>query len=173
MKYIVALMFLLTSSAFAASGSSAISNTVSFGGVNTVDNLSILEPNTQGYFTIWAGSNTYTAGNFSYFLKDGTPYQVTAGKTLKVVKICMESATASESCQLVSSTASIAFNTSTALTGGIFQGGAAGQYVMEADTTAHAFRCFSETYSIPASAFVGYQCGTSTFHQFMIVGKEI
>lgn len=166
------LFLVLSTSSFAATGSGNVSNVLTLGGSDNNANLNINESNSQGYFTVYLGG-TITAGNFSPFYKDGTAYQVTAGKTFQVVKICLFSDTTVAKEQLVTSTASIAANTAVALTSPKYQGGATTLYTHISSVTTYESRCFNSTWAASASTFIGLQGGTSAVFYVQLLGKEI
>lgn len=174
MKNLISLVLVLFStSVFAATGSGNISNVLTLGGVSLSDNLNISEDNSQGYFTLYSFPGTNTSGNSSPFYKNGVAYQVPVGKTFKATKICINTGLASSQVQLVSSTAAIANNDATALTGGIYQAGSAGVYPLISSKNAKEHLCYSTTYSVPASAYFGFQGTPSDSFLIFIVGKEI
>lgn len=166
------ILVLFGTNSFAASGSGNISNVVTLGGISTTDGLNINEANSQGYFTVYVGGGM-TAGNFSPFYKDGTAYQVTAGKTFQIVKYCIFSDTTVSKAQLLTSTATIAFNTNSALTGPKYQGGATTQYAFTGAVTTFSPTCFSQTFSAAASTYLGIQAGTTAAYYVQALGKEI
>jgi hypothetical protein len=172
---ILALTLLVSVNVFAASGSGNVSNVITMGGNNTADNLVIPEANTQGYFSLYSTpAGAAAAGTMGVFYKNGTPYQVTAGKTCKVVKVYFYSSNASSNqFQFVSATASFANGASTAsLTGPIYQGGAAGNYVFSNPNTQFVSSTYSANYDFPASSYVGYVGGTGGL-LIILLAKEI
>lgn len=172
-RILIGLLILFSSEAFAISVPTV--NALSLGGVVTADNLSISEPNSQGYFTIYGGGPSLTGPNYSPFYKNGVPYQVTAGKTFQVVKICGGSSVGSSGYQLVSGTAAIAFNSAGVPTGAVYQGGATQQYPMTfaGGLAASTVGCYDATYVFAASTYPGFQVQSAAQVTIAILGKEI
>lgn len=109
-------------------------------------------------FTISAGDwvGSLTAGNFYPFYKDGVAYQVTSGKTAYCWGLTGKAGAAS-AIQLVSATASFAYNAGS-ITGGVYQGGVAGKYPQVFTT---AYGRVPGTYSFAATTYPGIQAGAS------------
>lgn len=172
MRNLISLFLVLCStSVFAATGSGNISNVLNLGGVSKETNLTINEPNSQGYFTLYGGNSAPTAGNYIPLYKDGTAYQVGSGKTFKVIKICYFNSTGAVGFQLVAATAPIA-NDAATITGGVYMNGVASLYPMRSEA-ANVYTCFGTTYSIAQNLYVGLQQNTGTPHSVLVVGKEI
>lgn len=173
MKNLIALILILFSTnVFAATGSGNVSSVTTLGGVNTSDNLNIPNSNPDGYFSIYTGQSI-TGGNVGPLYKNGVAYQVTAGKTFVVNKICGAITASNARFQLISATASFANNATTAsLTSPVYMGGAAGADVLATQTSGQ-FYCFSVNYSLAASTFVGFNGDSSTGHNIVVTGKEI
>lgn len=172
-RILIGLLILLSSNAFAISVPTV--NAVSLGGTVTADNLSISEPNSQGYFTVYGGGPSLTGPHYYPFYKNGVPYQVTAGKTFQVVKICGGSSVGSSGYQLVSGTAAITFDSTSAPTLAVYQGGASAQYPLTfaGGLAASTMGCYDATYAFTASTFPGFQVQSAAQVTIAILGKEI
>lgn len=177
MKTIISLflaILLMTGNTFAATGSGNVTNVVNLGGINSTSNLAIPESNSQNYITL-SSNAAGTAGNFYPLYKNGAAYQVTAGKTFYVTKVCvMALTTANSTLQLLSATASFAYG-ATSLTGGVFQGGAstpATQLPLYTGTTAGAYQCYDMSYQFAASTYPGWESGGSVTYSIYVTGAE-
>lgn len=171
---ILFLGLILGLNAFAATGSGQVSNITSIGGFNNNDNTTVGDSNSQGYFTIYTYNTAPTAGNVLVLKKNGSAYQVTAGKTFKMSKICYASSVADGDFQLLTATASFADNATTAsLTGPVYQAGAAAGYFFHTSATANQIQCWSASYDFGASTYVGIQARTANSYYVAITGKEI
>jgi len=114
-------------------------------------------------FTIHAGDAAASAtnGNFYPFYKDGVAFQAGANGTL-CFNITLVAGTANTGAQLVSATASFAFNASS-LTGGVYQMGASGKtgFLMAA-TANTGFRFIQPgVYKFGANTYGGFQAQNS------------
>lgn len=175
-KIIILLLLTLSNQSFAANGSGNISNILTTGGVTTADSLNISEPNSQGYFSVYVGSGGTTTNHFYPFYKNGVAYQVNAGKTFQISKVCSVSTTSSISFQLVSDTSSFAHN-ATSLTSGVYQGGLSGAsgsvYPMKTHATAGTWDCVDTIYVDAASTFPGIEINGTSVIAVMVLGREI
>lgn len=175
MRNLISLVLVLFStSVFAATGSGNVSNVLSLGGVSNSSNLIIPESNSQGYFTLYTSGIAITSGNVAPLYKNGVAYQVTAGKTFKISKVCLASGAAPVfSYQLLTATAPFAANaTAASLTGPVYQSGVAGGYAYQNSASAGSYTCFDTTWDMAASTYAGYQ-SNSTNNSVMVIGKEI
>jgi len=111
-----------------------------------------------GIFTIVAGdtSNSLTSTNYYPFYKNGVAYQVTAGKTAVCFDKTAESGVANAQFQLVSATASFAFNAAS-LTGGVYQASAAGKGGEIVACSASTWCGLPGSYQFAASTYPGIQ----------------
>ena len=149
-------------------GSGNVSNIVNLGGVDTSNNLTIPEANTQGYFSLSARANAGT-GTYSPFYKNGVLYQVTNGTTCKVVRVVYVAGDAGLA-QLVHSLTTFAINAAS-ITSGVFQGGAAANYVFSSPT-ASVPAPYSIEYDFPSQSYPGIQTssGAGIVH---VICKEV
>jgi hypothetical protein len=171
MKLFYALLALLASApTFAALPAGVPTVTVAAPGSTT--GATVISPSmlsgsgVNGIFSLFSGNNsTATAGNFYPFYKNGVAYQVTGGKTAYCFNITASSGAASSFFQLLSATASFTWNQSTALTGGVYQCGAAATYCAVANSTVAVPAPYPGVYSFGASTYVGMQAGNSQYYQ--------
>lgn len=168
MKYLsLILALLIPTAAFAGNGSGNVSNVLGLGSFGSVGPSSFISiPSTATVFTIFAGdSSTVTTGNFYPFYKDGVAFQAGANGT-RCFNLVIIPTTANTSIQLVSATASFAFNAGS-LTGGVFQGGATGKYLVPTQAAATQ-TTWSGIYKFGASTYGGFQAGnTQAFQMHM------
>ena len=148
-----------------AQGSGNVSNTVSFGGVDTSSNLVIPELNTPGYFALYTRGAAYNP-----FYKNGVLYQVTNGMTCKVVRIIYQANGDVGQGQLVHSLTTFALGAGS-ITSGVFQGGAAANYVF-VPLTASVPIDFSFPYSFPSQSYPGIQTASGV-GVCMLICKEV
>lgn len=168
---IAGLMLLASQSASAASGSGNVSNTLSLGGQNQNDNLTIAEPNSQAYFTLFA-SSSQTSGHYNPLVKNGTNYQVTSGSSFHVISICYASASTGLSMSLMSATAAFSANAGT-VTGEVNQGGVPGNNgALAIGSPAYTLVCVPSTYVFSSATYPGFTGNTSTAYYVSITGKE-
>jgi hypothetical protein len=170
MKNLICLVLLLMSgSSFALPSGSQ--NALQLGGIVNSDNLVIPEANSQGYFTLYTNDGTKTGTHYGAFYKNGVAYQVTAGKTFQVTKICIATVAANTTFQLMSATASFAENAAS-VTGGVYQSGVAAGNSLQS-TAANTYVCYGSTYSFAASTYPGFGAGGTTNYYLAVTGKEI
>lgn len=100
---------------------------------------------TPTYKTIVCGTTAGTATDFyqCHDLGGGTnnQYQVPNGKTFKVLRVCGESSSGGVAYQLAQSTATFT-NAAASITGGIYDGGAAGVYLWLVNASSSTYSCF-------------------------------
>lgn len=129
-------------------------NLLGLGGSNTnPPSLVIPEPNSQGYFEIFAGGVTGTSGRNMPFRKNGALYQVPASKVLKIVALSAFATTGNVTFALMSATATFADDTA-APTGAVYQSAATGGAAYALPTT-HTTYNFGALYDIAASLWPG------------------
>lgn len=174
MEKIISLLFFLAiaTPAFAGNGSGNVSSVIGLGPSSGLAPTSYVpltnlagSAGTYAVFSVYASSNA-TAGNFYPLYKNGTAYQVTAGKTAYCFNFAPSAATGAIRFQIVSDTAAISFDQSTALTSGLFQGGAAARYPLRNSTTANKKEIYPGTFSIGASRYVAVQVSFSDIFEF-------
>lgn len=141
-----------------AQSSSNVSNILSLGaaGSTAIPLLVIPEANTQSYFTLYGGGSVNN-NTFSPFYKNGVAYQVTSGKTCKVVGVVMAASSTGAFWQLCSATAAITPNTGS-LTGPVYQLGATSLVAFMASPASAGLRT-SEcvTYDFAQNTYPGWQ----------------
>lgn len=122
------------------------------------------------WFTLYAGdlAAAQTAGNFyplyggpggaGSYSTQGQAYRVTTGKTATCMNIVASNAdgTQNDLFQLMSATASFAFNAAS-VTGGVFQGGATGKYTSQGSPTVGVDWAVPGSYKFDAGTFAGMQ----------------
>ncbi len=173
MKSFLSLILLLAISQSAFAATLQTNNVTSLGGVANTSDLTIPEGNSQGYFSLYGGGNALSQDRYTGFYKNGSAYQVTTGKTFQVSKICSTSSSTNVFWQLVSSTVAIAFNTGTALTSGVYQSGAATQYLIRSTSVALQYQCFDTTYAFTSLVYPGFQVNSAIDINVILTGKEI
>lgn len=148
---------------------------LSLGGVNTsLPNLATQLKDTK-YFTLSGRRQTSATNGVSNFTRQGgattaAAYQVTAGKTLKVVSLAYLSDTAGfEMWQFLTSTA--AFDVSSGLTGAVYQFGATSRYAFPV-LTANAWTEMSFQYEFAANLYPGFQATTTPAFEVWILCYE-
>ena len=120
----------------------------------------------NGIFSLYGGDGaTLTAGNFYPLYKNGVAYQVTTGKTAYCFNITDSVGTAAIAFQLLSATASFTFNQSTALTGGVYQCGAAAKDCAQGGAAISTIYGQPGTYQFAAQTYAGFQAGNSQVYQ--------
>ena|ERR1700676_2215945 len=155
-----------------AQSSGNVSNIVSFGGVDTSSNLTIPEANAQGYFSLNIGQGATSTNQYSPFYKNGVAYQVPAGKTCYVVGITACANSLGAGSQLVHSMSVITANAVT-ITSGVYQGGAAGLYViLSGAVTQDVPTHWAYPYSFPSLAYPGAQLSALNY-ALTLICKEI
>jgi hypothetical protein len=135
--------------------------------------LIIPEANSQGYFTIYAGGipgqNLLTP-----FVKNGTLYQVTAGKTFKAIAVQWVTGTANGSAlQLMSKTST--FNDGGAVgAGDVYQCNVTAKYCYYS-LSAWVYNNAPCTYEFAAASWPGiqYNTGSSSPVACWVIGKEV
>lgn len=168
MAWFLILLSLFSQTAFCAAVPSGVPQ-ISIDQIGTMGGKSAIPPSSlsgtgvNGIFSLTAGdgSNNLTAGNFYPFYKNGVAYQVTSGKTAYCFNITLHTSAVANAAQLVSATASFAFNAGS-ITGGVHQAGAAGKYPMvnqAASTNNGAPQ--PGTYQFGATTFPGIQSSAS------------
>ena len=170
MKKIIILLLLITSQVFASNAT--VNNVELLGGVESTSTLTVPEGNSSAYFTIICGTNNITIGNFIPCSKNGTPYQVTTGKTFKSIKLCFWANTTNDGLQIVSATAPIA-NNAASLTGGVFESGVTATYVHTSGPTSNVWTCSSNSFDFASSTYAGVELNAVAIVGVMILGKEI
>lgn len=124
--------------------------------------LADLSSSNRRVFSLFMGANA-TAGNFYPLLKNGTAHQVTTGKTLYCFNFRAAGATGSSLFQLVSDTSAITYDQSTALSSGLFMGGATGRYPLRTGSGANVKSAEAGTFSVDQNRYVAVQAGASVF----------
>lgn len=155
-----------------ALGSSNITNVLTLGGVGNPNPLVIAEGNSQGYFTLEASGNG--AASFFHFYKNGVVYQVTAGKTCKVVSVSYSGGSSGDqNIQLMSATNNFTDGVgSGSITGGVFQYGAAGNYGGPS-VTAFQWYTLAQTYDFAATTYPGFQSHNASRNTIFLIAKEV
>lgn len=115
---------------------------------------------TRQVFSLYVGG-VQSSGEYSPLYKNGTAYQVPAGKTAHCFNFRGSSATAGSAYQIVSDTAAISFSQNTALTSGLFQGGASTQYILATGSTANQLGAAPGIFSIAAERYAGVEFAVS------------
>lgn len=175
---LLALVFPISS--FAASGSGSVTDAIAVGSSpgatvghfqpNTFMSMSRLtDGSSPQVFSIYAAAvSTLTAGNVYPFYKNGVIYQVTSGKKAYCFNFsAVDIVSSNHGIQLLSATATFANNATTgSLTGAVYQGGVAGNYVWLASSGGQtgADTPLPGTYTFGASTFPGYQWQNGTFN---------
>jgi hypothetical protein len=116
--------------------------------------------NTTSFFSLYTANQGGSSGNYSPFYKNGVLYQVTPGKTCTCYRTKFWDDVAGSRAQLVSATSTFAINASS-LTGGVFQGGVAGNYVLNSQA-AMAWTYYSDSYDFGSATFPGAQFSVPT-----------
>ena len=132
---------------------------------NSAVSLDQLSSSTRQVFSLYAAGNA-TAGNFYPLYKNGTAYQVTAAKTAYCFNMNPSAATGAIRFQVVSDTAAITFDQSTALTSGSFMGGATARYPLRNSTTANGKQQAPGVFAIGASRYAAVQVSFSDIFEF-------
>lgn len=165
------LFFALTLpiNAFALNGSGNVSNVIGLGvsgpAVTSVNSpgSSIPLPTGKTVFTIVAGDAQASAtnGNYYPFYKNGVAFQAGASGTY-CFSVRLIANTANTGTQLVSATASFAYNASS-LTGGVYQGGASGKstYMNSGAGNAQSWIYQPGVYTFGANTYGGFQAQNS------------
>lgn len=152
---------------------------LSLGGVNlNLPNLSIPPRNSEGFFTLWAArANGNTNGHVSFTRAGGSgsagAYQVTAGKTLRVVSMAYgASASGFEVWQFIYDTAAMDIGGASATTAPVYQFGASARYYHPV-LAANTWYSMNYTYEFPATRFPGIQAATSPAVAVVILCHEV
>lgn len=159
--FLITALISITPHAVASSGSGNVSNVVQLGNSLTVPESNI--GSAAGYFTLYGGvSGTATIGNFYVLYRDGVAYHNSNGTTKTYCdQVLVTSGSQGSVYQLVSSTSAFANNSSSALSGGVYQCGAAGNYCMSTGPTAFSYSGLpGSTYVFSNGAYAGFQTGT-------------
>jgi hypothetical protein len=175
MKFLLPILFLVSSLSFAASGSGNVSDVIGLGGIELTSTLTIPEANTDGYFTLYGGGSP-GAGTFGLFFKNGsaTGYKPTGGMKFKGIRVCgMSPGTASTGFQVTSSTTCPAFGDAT-ITGGTptYMAGAINRYAL-ATAAANTWACYSTTFEIADTYCATYQWQSAGQAFIIYTGKEV
>ena len=157
-------------SAFAATSSGNIANVFGlgyFGPASTAvggPSAFLQIPSTKTVFSIHAGDaqTAATNGNFYPFYKNGVAFQAGASGTY-CFNFTLIGATTNTGVELVSATASFAFNAAS-LTGGVFQMGASGKTGLFT-TNAQVRTAQPGVYTFGANTFGGFQAENSQTFQ--------
>lgn len=173
------LALFLPLAALAGNGSGNVSNVVGLIGAQSATTVapqviaSFGIPAGVSVFSIYAGDWTasVTSGNFYPFYKNGSAYQVSSGKTATCFNITML-INGSGSIQLMSATASFAFNASS-VTGGVYQGGASGRAVItNGSFTGGIPLTIPGTYQFTSLTYPGYQVGSGSMDRPPLVHAD-
>lgn len=183
-KILVLLLTSLLLSTAQAASIPAAGNTVSIGGIGTSDALTLPEGNSAGNFQLYCNpsiaASSIANGNAIRCYKNGSFYQVTAGKTFHSTKICAVSSNASSSVgfQMFYTGTSFADNASS-LTSPSFMFGASCKnnasvgLLAPANSASATWQCYNVDFPVPANQYVGYEeCQSSSAHTVIITGKE-
>lgn len=178
MKNFLILLLALTPPihVFAASGSGNLSSIATpqvFGTFTQSGSvpLSLLSGATVGtVYSVFAGDvqNSLSASNFYPLYRDGVAVTAPIGHKIHCFNFTMTSGSVANGLQLVSATASFAFNAAS-LTGGVYQMGAAGKYNMIQSTGTNQGSPQAGTYTFDgtsAAVFPGIQVAAATTYSF-------
>jgi hypothetical protein len=135
----------------------------------TIPLTSLSGSGVNGVFSLYSGNNSAaTNTNFYPFYKNGVAYQVTAGKTAYCFNLTnAPGATPPTWFQLVSATASFAFNAAS-ITSGVYQGGASAQFANISGSTSYIPAGVPGVYTFAASTYPGWQSANNqTFNIHM------
>lgn len=156
--------------------SANVSRALGLGGVNgTVAAPSaFIDPqNTLGIFYLFNSSfAVVNAGRFFPLIKNGSLYQVPAGKTCKVLQVWAASGTTGATFQLVDDSATFAVN-SAALTSGKYQGGSAGGYTSLVHGSLTIPIQVPGTYEFAAERWPGVQVNSAASYYFAMLCIEV
>lgn len=146
---------------------------ISFGGFNTTAVVvppCVVTPhnNPLGFFVVNTRSGA-TAGRFTPWVKNGTNYRVTSGKTAKCGCVQAITSAANTSYQLAHSLTAITHDDA-ALTSGTFQGGAAAAY-------AHTYYSlvpsqFQDSFDFPSLSYAAVQLSNDPSNGLSMVCRE-
>lgn len=136
--------------------------------------LVIPASNPDGLFTLVAAGVVSVAGYNIPFLKNGVLYQVTAGKTCKVLAVVFMVDAAGVQFQLLSSTATFAFDAAVAaLTAPVYQAGASGRYPVRG-ILANQYDTLGITHEFSAATWPGIQVNAAgNTCSVMLICKEV
>lgn len=122
-------------------------------------------------FSLYVGdNNTLTAGSFYPLYMNGVAYHtgLNSNKKTYCFDITASSGTASNSFQFVSATGSFTYGQSTALSGGLYQGGSAAKYPNLVSSAASTTVAIPGIYTFGdgvADTYAGVQVGNSQIYQ--------
>ena len=184
MKLLLILALLVPTFGFAANGSGNVSSVAQLGGISMATSQiptgGLLLPDASigaagGYFMLAAGAKNNTArtaDNFYPFYKNGVAYQVTAGKTAYCSQLVAIDDTGNSRIQLVSGTASIAWDAAT-VTGAVYEGGFTTGYVHASGNGAWIPSVNQILYAFGASTFPGVQESGTRVIGITLMCKEL
>ena len=127
--------------------------------------LGQVSASSQQIFSLFVGGSM-TSGNFYPLYKNGTAYQVPSGKTAYCFNIRSSSETGAIRWQIVSDTVAISWNQSSALTSGLFQGGATAQLPLRTGTTANVPYVNPGVFSVAQNRYMAIQINTTLVAEF-------
>ncbi len=141
MKTLLFLLSLISTASFAAQSGAVPSITVTATGANTA-NVAIPPSDLSGsgihkIFSLYVGGSAGFIANWLVLYRDGVAYATGSSTKAYCFDITAADASGSSWFQFVSSQAAIANDTSTALTAGVYQAGAASKYVNSTGPTAY------------------------------------
>lgn len=171
--YLLAALFLSTwgpgcvETALAGNGSGNVSRVMGLGaagpavGSVAAPSSSVEIPSGKTVFTITAGDiqAAQSNGNYYPFYKNGVAFQAGASGTY-CFNFRLAGNTVSTGVQLISATASFAFNANS-ITGGVYQQGASGKTGFMVGSTVYAWFFQSGVYTFGANTYGGYQANNS------------
>lgn len=166
---LIAFLFIFSSTAQAVVLPSGVPN-VGLGAIgSTVDAtshfpLGQFSASTRKIFSLYVGG-TMAGAEYHPLYKDGVAYRVTNGTTAYCFNFRGSSATALAGYQIVSDTAVIAWSQASALTSGLYQGGDAGQYALNAGATINLKGAEPGVFAIASQRYVGIQTALSVVYQ--------
>ena len=165
------LAFLISTASFAAQPGAVPSVTVSATGANTA-NVSISPAmlsgtGVNGIFSLYAyvAAGGSTAGYWLVLYKNGTAYATGSSTRAYCFDITASSSGTNSTFQLISSQAAIANNNNTALTSGVYQGGATTTYPLATSSTANTNSVIPGVYVFgngSNATYAGIQVGSSS-----------
>lgn len=173
MERILVLLSLLSFNAFAAVPGNAPILTIAAPGQQTqalsVPLSSLSGTGVNGVFSLYGFTSSGVSANFYHPLyKNGTAYQVTAGKTAYCFNMTAAATTATSAFQLVYGTGAFtAGGSGTAPTGAVYQGGQASYYPLNSGATASVPGAAVGMYTFPASDYVGFQNGSASVSYYI------
>lgn len=182
MRLFSLLFLLIPGLASANGGSGNVSSVFCFGGQGSAGQLSQMcvpesligiSSTSGGYFALSVGLNT-TANYYAALSRNGVLYQVPNAKYTWCPVAIVVSQTANSLMQLVSATSTFVASGVVSLTGGVYQGGAASQYLMNSGPTAGSLVALPVLYTFGQNTWPGVQFNNAggTFGSVLLICKE-